>query len=303
MVAIDIRLERNDYAVGGTVKGTLIISEDKDFKVQGFEFSVSGAERIEMNPVESYGPSTDYNILPIATRTRTYDESNIFFSKDLSHFLNSIGTKVDDDMLEVAAGAQKVPFEFAIPDDALESYEGKYASIIYKIEAAVNMPTRLDISKTLSFNVFNQKGKHMKFDRAIREEITEKTNSGIRLELEGNKNTFSPGEIIRGKIIIEDSKISPKIRKAELVLGAIEFVQAKGKKKRTDILNYKEKIKGKIEWNKDDNTSNIQFETHIPKDIKRSYLGKYSEYYWLLEAKVDIPWSDDLFVRTIIQIV
>ena len=300
MVAIDISLERNEYAAGETVKGTLTISEDKDFRVQSFELSVTGEERIEISEGESF-----------ESRRTTSQESNVFFSKDLSQFLNSIGTKTvgddNDNMLQVPGGITKVPFEFTIPDDALESYEGKYAMTIYKIEAAVNMPRRLDIGKSLSFTVFNQKRKNMKFDRAIIEEIKEKTNSGIRLELEGGddkNNTFSPGEIIRGKIIIEDSKLSPKIRKAELILGAIEFVQSQGKKKRTEIFpNYKEKIKGKIEWNKDDNSSNIQFETHIPKDIRRSYLGKYSEYYWLLEAKVDIPWSDDLSARTIIQIV
>jgi hypothetical protein len=300
LVAIDISLERNEYAAGETVKGTLTISEDKDFKVQSFELSVSGEERIiEQSEEKSF-----------ENRRITSQVSNVFFSKDLSHFLNSIGTKIqgedDNNLLKVASGTTKVPFEFRIPDDVLESYEGKYAMTIYKIEAAVNMPKRLDIGKSLSFNVINQNRKHMKFDRAIREEINEKTNSGIRLELEGDdkNNTFSPGEIIRGKIIIEDSKLSPKIRKAELILGAIEFAQAQGKKKRTEIFpNYKEKIKGKIEWNKDDNSSVIPFETHIPKDIKRSYLGKYSEYYWLLEAKVDIPWSDDLSARTIIQIV
>jgi hypothetical protein len=299
-VSIDISLERDEYAAGETVKGTLTIYEDKDFNVQSFELSVSGEERIiETSEEKSF-----------ENRRRKSQESNAFFSKDLSQFLNSIGTKIEEDdhndnnMLQVGGGITNVPFEFTIPDDALESYEGKHARTIYKIEAAANMPKRLDIGKSLSFNVFNQKRKHVKFERAVREEITEKTNSGIRLELEGGKNTFSPGEIIRGKITIEDSKLSPKIRKAELILGAIEFVQAQGQKKRTEIFpNYKEKIKGKIEWNKDDNSSVIPFETHIPKDIKRSYLGKYSEYYWLLEAKVDIPWSDDLSARTIIQIV
>ena len=48
-------------------------------------------------------------------------ESNIFFSKDLSQFLNSIGTKIEEDdndnsMLKVAGGITKVPFEFTIPD-------------------------------------------------------------------------------------------------------------------------------------------------------------------------------------------
>jgi sporulation-control protein spo0M len=115
------------------------------------------------------------------------------------------------------------------------------------------------------------------------------------------QNTFAPGEIIRGKITIEDSKILPKIRNVELILGAIEFVQAQGKTRRIGICpNYKEKI----EWNKGDNSSSIiPFETHIPKDIRRSYIAKYSEYYWLLEAKVDIPWSYDLYDRAIIQIV
>jgi hypothetical protein len=305
-VAIDISLERNEYAAGETAKGTLIISADKDFKVRGFEFSVSGEERIEIKTDES-----------------TYKQSNIIFSKDLSQFLNSIGTKTvggddnDNSMLKVAGGSLKVPFEFTIPEYALESYEGEYAKIIYKIKAAANRAWREDVDASLSFTVFNQKRQYLKFDRAITEEVDEKREneeiieqrkSPIRLELEGEdeNNTFSPGEIIRGKIIIEDSKISSKIRKAELVLGAIEFVQAQGLSKRTEI---RPKYKEKIEWNKaGDNSSGsssavVSFKMQIPKDIRRSYIGEYSEYYWLLEAKVDIPRADDLSARTIIQIV
>jgi hypothetical protein len=92
-----------------------------------------------------------------------------------------------------------------------------------------------------------------------------------------------------------------KIRKIEIILEAIEFAHAKGKEKRSKISpEYKEKI----EWNKgDDNSSVIPLEIHIPKEIRPSYLGKYSEYYCLLEAKADVPWSDDLYDRTIIQIV
>ena len=136
-MAIDISLERNKYAAGETVKGILTISEDKEFKVQSLELSVSGEERIiEISDEKSF-----------ETRRITAQVSNIFFSKDLSHFLNSIGTKVKDDdndnMLQVPGGITKVPFEFTIPDDALESYEGKYAMTIYKIEAAANMPRRL----------------------------------------------------------------------------------------------------------------------------------------------------------------
>ena len=106
MVDFHITLERNEYAAGETAKGTLVISAEKDFKVRGFEFSVYGEERIEMKLEESYGVNAYYSI---NATTTTYKDSNIFFSQDLSHFLNSIGTKIgaenDDDInniLEVA---------------------------------------------------------------------------------------------------------------------------------------------------------------------------------------------------------
>ena len=293
MVNIHLTLDRNEYAAGETAKGTLVISAEKDFKVRGFEFSVSGEERVEIKLEDS-----------------TYKESSIFFSKDFSHSLNSLGTKVvrddgNDIVLEVAGGNCKVPFEFTIPVYALESYEGEYAKIVYKIKAAVNRVWREDVGANLSFIVFNRKRQYMKFERAITEEIIEKRESPIRLELEeedndDDNNTFSPGETIRGKITIENSK-KLNIRKIEVILGAIEFVQAQGVKKRTEI---HPKYKEKIEWNEvDDNSSVVPFQMHIPKEIRRSYLGEYSEYYCLLEAKVDIPWSDDLYDRAIIQIV
>lgn len=302
MVNIHLTLDRNEYAAGETAKGMLVISAEKDFKVRGFEFSVSGEERVEIKLEDS-----------------TYKESSIFFSKDLSHSLNSLGTKVvrddgNDIVLEVAGGNCKVPFEFTIPVYALESYEGEYAKIVYKIKAAVNRVWREDVDANLSFIVFNRKRQYMKFERAITEEIIEKRESEeiiekrespIRLELEeedndDDNNTFSPGETIRGKITIENSK-KLNIRKIEVILGAIEFVQAQGVKKRTEI---HPKYKEKIEWNEvDDNSSVVPFQMHIPKEIRRSYLGEYSEYYCLLEAKVDIPWSDDLYDRAIIQIV
>jgi hypothetical protein len=307
MVHFDIALEKSEYAAGETVKGTLIISADKNFKVRGFEFSVSGEEKIEIKLDESYGMGTYYGIN--ASTTTTYKESNIFFSKDLSNFLTSIGTKVvrDDDnndtILEVAGGNWKVPFEFTIPIYALESYEGEYAKIFYKIKTTVIRAWREDVEANLSFTVYNHKRQYMKFERAITEEVIERREIPIRLEIEedddDDNNTFSPGETIRGKITIENSQ-TLNIRKIEVILGAIEF-EAQVVKKRTEI---RPKYKEKIEWNKTgDNASVVPFEMHIPKEIKRSYLGEYSEYYWLLEAKLDIPRADDLYDRAIIQII
>ena len=56
-----------------------------------------------------------------------------------------------------------------------------------------------------------------------------------------------------------------------------------------------------IDGNEGDNSSVIPFDIHIPKEIRRSYLERYFEYYRLLEAKLDVPWCDDLYARTSIQ--
>jgi hypothetical protein len=37
--------------------------------------------------------------------------------------------------------------------------------------------------------------------------------------------------------------------------------------------------------------------------VNQSYTGKYSEYFWGLEAKLNIAWSSDINARTIIEIV
>ena len=116
---------------------------------------------------------------------------------------------------------------------------------------------------------------NIEIEKRESEEINEKRESHIRLGFEeddddNDNNTFSPGETIRGKITIENSLIL-KIRKIEVILGAIEFVQAQRVKKRTEI---HPKYKEKIEWNKTgDNTSVVPFEMHILKEIRRSYFG------------------------------
>ena len=199
MVNIHITLERNEYAAGETAKGTLVISAEKNIKVRGFEFSVSGEEKVEVELENS-----------------TYKESNIFFSKDLSNFLTSIGTKVvrdednNDTILEVAGGNWKVPFEFTIPVYALESYEGEYAKIFYKIKTTVNTAWREDVEANLSFTVYNHKRQYIKFERAITDEVIKRRESEeiiegreipIKLKLgekgDDDNNTFSPGETIK----------------------------------------------------------------------------------------------------------
>jgi len=46
----------------------------------------------------------------------------------------------------------------------------------------------------------------------------------------------------------------------------------------------------------------IPFELQIPEDANRSYAGKYSEYFWGFDAKIDMGLSKDLHAKKLIVI-
>jgi hypothetical protein len=52
-----------------------------------------------------------------------------------------------------------------------------------------------------------------------------------------------------------------------------------------------ENVKKEIKYDENNMSNIIAFDIRIPDNAKRSYNCMYSEYYWLLEAKANIPGS------------
>jgi hypothetical protein len=46
----------------------------------------------------------------------------------------------------------------------------------------------------------------------------------------------------------------------------------------------------------------IAFEIQVPQNAKRSFNANHSEYYWLLEAKVDIDDGRDVSINRVIHV-
>jgi hypothetical protein len=101
----------------------------------------------------------------------------------------------------------------------------------------------------------------------------------------------------------KNKKKNKKIRGMKISLSGIEKAFAQGVQR----VNTIEKYEKNIELNGDENGANndytILFEFEIPQGVNQSDIGKYSEYFWGLEAKVNIAWSSDINARTIIEIV
>jgi hypothetical protein len=134
------------------------------------------------------------------------------------------------------------------------------------------------------------------------------------LNPENNSSPYSPGHTVKGEVIVlippiqeeEENKKNnnKKIRGMKIILSSIEDVVAQGLQRVSTIEKYEKNIELRGNENGRNNNSNtIPFEFHIPEDVNQSYIGKYSEYFWGLEAKVNIAWSSDIIARTIIEVV
>lgn len=280
------------------VKGTLIIKANSSLKVQKFTFSVCGKER--------YLEETKKNRRGIVrglgrgTETEKYD---IFFFEDLSSFIESTSSLLHiDDRMEIPLGSTAIPFHFSIPPDALESYRGKHARIKYEVEVHVSMGRWKRDSRTLTFEVTNPSMTCTFGDALYFGKEREKKGSQpyMRLELETKNDRgaipkFSPGEIIKGLLIIENGGLR-RIKKTMIQLFGVEH--AKWRRSRIICETIKEEIR--YDHNKDMDT--IAFGIQIPKKAKRSYGAKHSEYYWLLETKVDLSDSPDIHAKRVIQV-
>ena len=296
---MDLRiwLEKNTYDAGEK-KGTLIIKANSSLKVQKFTFSVCGKER--------YLEETKKNRRGIVrglgrgTETEKYD---IFFFEDLSSFIESTSSLLHiDDRMEIPLGSTAIPFHFSIPPDALESYRGKHARIKYEVEVHVSMGRWKRDSRTLTFEVTNPSMTCTFGDALYFGKEREKKGSQpyMRLELETKNDRgaipkFSPGEIIKGLLIIENGGLR-RIKKTMIQLFGVEH--AKWRRSRIICETIKEEIR--YDHNKDMDT--IAFGIQIPKKAKRSYGSKHSEYYWLLETKVDLSDSPDIHTKRVIQV-
>lgn len=144
-----------------------------------------------------------------------------------------------------------------------------------------------------------------------------KENSEAKIDLvdhEDNNTPYSPGHTVKGQVIIlllssneeekEKEEKKKKLRGMKITLSGIEDAFAQGVQRVNTIEKYEKNIElngNEYGGNNDNNT--IPFEFDIPQRVNQSYIGKYSEYFWGLEAKVNIAWSSDINARTLIEIV
>jgi Arrestin (or S-antigen), N-terminal domain len=157
-LAVDLTLEKTHYAPGEIVRGTLGINTEKGSKARKLVLLAEGKESTTITVTETTGIGSRRD-----TTSKTYNETNVFFSKDLSNFLQKsvVHNLLQDGSLEILPQNKVIAFDFTLPADnkLFSSYKGKHANITYTIKGTVDIANKLDVNKEERFSVINPKNR------------------------------------------------------------------------------------------------------------------------------------------------
>lgn len=262
--------------------------------------TVDKAKKLDVNKEEQFSVINSNGKMVVYSNNTSFDWDNnsntidtttIEDEKDSSH-LAIIDAKQEEE--EKGAGKRK--------------YEARYEQIFGK------QANRTSPQNRPRYFTFGDKGMNLDLGTIFakgRDDFLKKSSDAKidLLDYENNNTPYSRGEIIKGKVILllppNEVEKREKIRGTKITLSGTEHAFAEGLERVSTI----EKYEKNIELNRNesignnDNSTTIPFELEIPQGANQSYRGKYSEYFWGLEAKVNIAWSSDIIARRIIDIV
>ena len=191
-LTFDIILEKTEYRPSEVVRGKLTLKTEKSCKTRKLTLLAEGKESTIIKASEStdYGSSRD-------TTTKTYSETNTFFSEDLSHFLQK-STRcnvLQDGTIEIPPQNSEVLFDFTLPanhDNLLSSYKGKHANITYYVKATADIAKRFDVNKEAPFHVFNSHNNEvLSYDSISPNHIENNTDAILPTTINEVENNYS----------------------------------------------------------------------------------------------------------------
>jgi hypothetical protein len=294
-MAHELVLEKSTYRPGETVKGNINLTYLRSHKLHNLVMYAYGEERADIY-IKGDGAK---NAVDIERRL-----ISTFFKRDLNMFLNQLVIVNNNSGDELASDSNVFPFEFTLPNDVPESYEGENVRIVYRVTLKSKGGWISRYKKELPFyvvhNELNDKRKVtgapiiFKSGNQFSSYVDCFKNEGVELSVDLHKLEYHPGEDITGQLSLKNFS-SRRMRRIKFDLLGIELVDSIPEKERI-IEEYAQEDRS-IE----DET--ILFTIHIPPRIKRSYVAKHSAYYWLVRVKFDIRLGKDIFLGKEIKIV
>lgn len=208
-LAIDLTLEKMHYRPGEIVRGTLSINTEKGSKARKLVLLAEGRESTSITVTESSGIGNRRD-----TTSKTYSETNVFFSKDLSNLLQQsvVHNILQDGTMEILPQNKVIAFDFTLPanDTLFSSYKGKHANIIYTVKGTVDIANKLDANKEERFSVINPKNRTVGYNSSNSSFDGENKSDAV-----SPHNIENPEEILPSRISDLEEKDVDKGKKYE----------------------------------------------------------------------------------------
>ena len=192
-------------------------------------------------------------------------------------------------------------FSFIIPEEAIPSYAGKDASVVYALATWVDIPHWPDARAKMPFFVTAQSIAYPVIPGGLQysSEEGETETAGERpvIELRMERKGFYPGEKIPCTVRITN-QAKKKLRKLTASLLAVEHTRA---------LSYTgvaipETHKTEIDLPKEQDILEFPIYLPIPKGVRSSYEGKLTRLEWQLNLKLDVALGKDVSLKCPIAI-
>ncbi len=293
-----IRLAKENVRPGEAVRGTIELGWPSSGRVRGVWWEAQGAERTHVTVQKGSGKNS---------HSVTYRETNgivehvrILFGTRKTGFFSLAweGLKafflLPTDNPELAAGEYGYDFEFALPADALPTYQGPNAAVHYEVRARVDIPGGFDLTASVPIcveplpvaEISGTSGEHRPGQG-----LSGLFTAEVEMHLDVESGSVRPGDPLPFSVRVKNLG-GKRVRGLNVLLNRREHARAKGYSASSS--SAEQRMTVPVERLRQDGSPNpLQIAT--PGRLFH-YAGRYSTVSWELRVELDIAWGIDASV-------
>jgi len=302
--ALKLLLERESYAPGETVRGTVVLTLPKPLRTRGVRVYLEGSEETRISVTRGSGKDR---------RTVTYTSEDSIISQGFVLFggqgvgtLKAVGETLKSmtgvlDYPLLAAGKYEYPFEFELPGDALPSWSGTHATVAYSLRAEVDVPVGLDLQFKGVLYVISPESWSIaparRAERHVPGGLFGAFQADVSMEFEFKGCPLQWRERLEGRLHVKN-RSPKKIRGATISLLAVEHAEADGYVRDTTSAV----LEG---FFKTPNPAGAEHEVTFGFVLDPGlapYQGAHSRVVYWLQAELDIKLAGDPVIRLPLEI-
>jgi hypothetical protein len=270
MTQVQLFVDKPVYYPGDLVRGSVHVECEKPQKIRGIMLEALGYEQTHITESHGVGKSR---------HTHTYMSNN---------FLH----RYDQPLLsecELPCGRYDYPFEYGLPAQALPTYHGICAKVMYSVTANVDIPYWFDAHQTVETPVLiptSQVPLERKPATLYSQNASDTTQPGFMTTVA--RTMFFSGEAIKGNFLLTGDG-GHTVRKVDVELQLIEEAVAQGHSRVNNQVLARTEIPGGYLAP----GATVPFTLDIPSPVTTVFNGIFSKVWYALVINVDVAWAFD----------